>query len=97
MFVLYPMKAPTRRDERRHHVVEMLRDAYATELSLTSFEQADVPQFLEGTGALVLDRVSRLAYMVRSQRASEIVAERLMRRLGFELVAFSASGTWWRH
>lgn len=55
--VLYSMKAVTRRNERRHHIIAFLRRMYAKEISFVDYENDDLPRILEGTGSLVLDRV----------------------------------------
>lgn len=59
--MLYPMKAPNRRKERRPeflHRLFMFR-RYTNVFDLTRHEEAPEPKFLEGTGSLVLDRVHR--------------------------------------
>jgi len=93
-FVLYPMKHPTRRGERRPHIIETFRKLYPVEIDLTHWENDDL--YLEGTGALVLDRNGGKVYCVLSQRSSEIVArdcvEQLSAQLGrpLELILFAA-------
>ncbi|APX34153.1 amidinotransferase [Brachybacterium sp. P6-10-X1] len=66
--VLYPMCAPNRRAERRADVVTHLRERFAVRrvLDLSGYE--DRSRFLEGTGAMVLDHVGRIAYACRSRR-----------------------------
>jgi hypothetical protein len=46
--------------------------------------------FLEGTGAMVLDHVSRVAYTARSHRADTHVLERFCTDFGYEPMAFDA-------
>ncbi len=46
--------------------------------------------FLEGTGAMVLDHVSRVAYTARSYRADTHVLERFCTDFGYEPMAFEA-------
>ena len=66
--LLCPMYAPNRRRERRHDVIEQLQqNCGATEvLDWTAAE--DYGQFLEGTGAVVIDHEQQVAYGCRSQR-----------------------------
>jgi hypothetical protein len=60
--VLYPMAAPSRRRERRGDVVEGLRERYAVSQVLDLSPVELEGRYLEGTGALVLDHVHRIAY-----------------------------------
>ncbi len=59
---LYPMYSPNRRRERRADVIEMLKAEYRVQdvIDYSGLEYDDV--FLEGTGAMVLDHVARIAY-----------------------------------
>jgi len=91
--VLYPMYAENRRAERRTEVV----DAVVREtgfkvrrlLDLTHYEKAG--RFLEGTGSLVLDHFSRVAYACRSPRTDQAVATEWAREMGYELELFTAT------
>jgi hypothetical protein len=91
--VLYPMQAVSRRAERRDAIV----DAVAREtgfvvrrtLDLTHHEKEG--RFLEGTGSLVLDHVSRVAYACRSPRTDESVAREWGAALGYSLEFFTAT------
>jgi hypothetical protein len=96
--VLYPMHAENRRAERRQEAI----DAVVREtgfkvrrlLDLTAHEKAG--RYLEGTGSLVLDHVSRVAYACRSPRTNEDVAREWAHEMGYELEIFTAldeSGT----
>mmetsp|Transcript_39096 Transcript_39096/g.63357 ORF Transcript_39096/g.63357 Transcript_39096/m.63357 type:complete len:373 (+) Transcript_39096:105-1223(+) len=61
--VLYPMKVPNRRKERRPEFINRLMGfrRYTRIVDLTHQEVAsDRPAFLEGTGSLVLDRIRRV-------------------------------------
>jgi hypothetical protein len=91
--VLYPMYAENRRMERRTEVV----DAVAREtgfkvrriLDLTGHEKSG--RFLEGTGSLVLDHTTRVAYACRSPRTDQAVAQEWAREMGYELELFTAT------
>src|SRR5690606_41696501 len=46
--------------------------------------------FLEGTGAMVLDHVDRVAYVVRSNRADPVLLERFCTHFNYEPMVFDA-------
>ena len=87
---LYPMYAVNRRGERRSDVIEMLKKEYRVQdvIDYSGLELDDV--FLEGTGAIVLDHVSRIAYVARSNRADPIALERFCTNFGYEPIVFDA-------
>jgi hypothetical protein len=91
--VLYPMYAETRRAERRTEVVDaVVRETgfqVRRTLDLTSHEKAG--RFLEGTGSLVLDHHSRVAYACRSPRTDQEVAREWAGEMGYELEMFTAT------
>ena len=47
--------------------------------------------FLEGTGAMVLDHIDRVAYAVESHRTSPIALERFCTHFNYEPMAFAAA------
>ena len=59
---VYPMYASNRRHERRADVLELLKSHYRVQaiVDYSGLEPDGI--FLEGTGAMVLDHVSRVAY-----------------------------------
>jgi hypothetical protein len=87
---VYPMYASNRRHERRADVLEMLKSRYRlqTIVDYSGLEPDGV--FLEGTGAMVLDHVSRVAYAARSHRMDAHVLERFCTDFGYEPMAFDA-------
>lgn len=89
--VLYPMMAENRRAERRHDIIEALKDEYKVEeiIDLTHFEKEG--KFLEGTGSMVLDRRYKIAYACLSPRTHPDVLQAFADAMGYELVIFSAS------
>ncbi|WP_299842539.1 citrulline utilization hydrolase CtlX [uncultured Roseovarius sp.] len=93
---IYPMYAESRRRERRWDVIEMLkRDYRVAEVTDYSGLEPDGLS-LEGTGAMVLDHIGRLAFVARSHRADPILLERFCTRFGYEPIVFDAvddSGT----
>ncbi len=62
---VYPMYASNRRHERRADVLELLKSEYRVQtiVDYSGLEPDGI--FLEGTGAMVLDHVSRVAYAAR--------------------------------
>ena len=87
---IYPMYASNRRHERRADVLEMLKSHYRVQtiVDYSGLEPDGI--FLEGTGAMVLDHVSRVAYTARSHRADTHVLERFCTDFGYEPMAFDA-------
>lgn len=89
VFCLYPMRAPSRRRERRADIVGALKASYGGCLDLTSYE--DTGQYLEGTGSLVLDHITRTAYASISPRTDPEIADHWATEMGFELVLFRST------
>ncbi len=87
---LYPMYSPNRRLERRMDVIEMLKAQYRVQdvIDYSGLEADGL--FLEGTGAMVLDHVARVAYTARSNRANAIALERFATHFNYEPMAFDA-------
>ncbi|CAB3753256.1 amidinotransferase [Burkholderia puraquae] len=88
---LYPMYSPNRRRERRADVIEMLKAEYRVQdvIDYSGLEYDDV--FLEGTGAMVLDHVARIAYTARSRRADPVALERFCTNFNFEPICFDTA------
>jgi hypothetical protein len=90
--VLFPMMAPNRRLERRLDIVERLSTMHGFRISsvidLSGWEAES--KFLEGTGSMVLDRVTRVAYACLSPRTHLDVLIDFCHRLDFEPVPFAA-------
>ena len=88
---VYPMCVPNRRTERRSDVIELLKERYRVQdvIDYSGLEQDGV--YLEGTGAMVLDHESRIAYTARSNRADPIALERFCTHFGYEPMAFDAA------
>jgi len=93
---LYPMALPSRRRERRADVIEMLKAEYRVQdvIDYSGLEHDNL--FLEGTGAMVLDHISNIAFVARSQRADPVALERFCTHFNFEPMVFTtadAAGT----
>ncbi|WP_414448705.1 citrulline utilization hydrolase CtlX [Burkholderia sp. 22PA0099] len=89
--VLYPMRAPNRRQERDGPVLGALanRVAWPRTFDLSAYEREN--RFLEGTGSVVFDRDARLCYACRSPRTDAGLLDALARRLGYQAFAFDAA------
>jgi hypothetical protein len=89
---LFPMYSALRRRERRHDIVEELRKHYrVTEvIDYSPFEEEDC--CLEGTGSLVLDHLSKIAYVSLSNRSNPKVIRRFSGDFGYEPVTFTSIG-----
>jgi len=88
---LYPMVSPSRRRERRADIIELLKTQYRVQdvIDYSGLELDDV--FLEGTGAMVLDHLARIAYTARSRRADPIALERFCTHFNYEPLCFNTS------
>ncbi|WP_299949606.1 citrulline utilization hydrolase CtlX [uncultured Ruegeria sp.] len=87
---VYPMKAKNRRLERRQDILEMLKVEYRVQdiIDYSGLEPDGL--FLEGTGAMVLDHIDRVAYAVESDRTNPIALERFCTHFNFEPMVFAA-------
>ncbi|MFT4088672.1 MAG: arginine deiminase-related protein, partial [Gordonia sp. (in: high G+C Gram-positive bacteria)] len=87
---VYPMYAANRRGERRADVIDFLKHHYRVQevIDYSGMEQDGI--YLEGTGAMVLDHSTRLAYAARSRRADPLLLERFCTTFGYEPMLFDA-------
>jgi len=88
--ILYPMKAISRRRERRNSLIGHLSTRYQNVVNITTSEYGRKPHFLEGTGSIILDRVNHIAYVLLSERSHEEVCIEWKRATGYELILFRA-------
>ena len=88
--VLYPMLAPNRRAERKPGFIRSIMEAAGTKRVIDLSEYENEGKFLEGTGSMVLDRKTKVAYACLSPRTSEEVLERFCNELGYRAVVFNA-------
>ncbi len=88
---IYPMYSPNRRLERRSDVIELLKREYRVQdvIDYSGLEHDGV--FLEGTGAMVLDHLARVAYTAASNRAHAVALERFCTHFNFEPMAFDTA------
>ena len=91
--VLYPMRDPSRRAERREAVIDTVKAHLdfieRRRIDLTGEEKHG--RFLEGTGSLVLDHQARIAYACRSPRTSEELVREWARLMDYEPFVFDAA------
>jgi hypothetical protein len=91
--VLYPMRDPTRRAERREAVLDCVK----AQLGFRETRRIDLSgeerrgRYLEGTGSLVLDHGARVAYACRSPRTDEALVREWARLLDYEPFLFDAA------
>ena len=87
---IYPMFSASRQRERRPDIIEMLKDEYRVQdvIDYSGLEKDGF--YLEGTGAMVLDHIGRVAYAVRSNRTNEVALERFCTHFNFEPMVFDA-------
>jgi len=89
-WVLYPMFAPNRRLERKQHVIDRVLEKFDAHemIDLSAFENQDI--FLEGTGSMVLDRDSRIAYACLSRRTNTVVLNEFCKKMNYTPIVFDA-------
>jgi hypothetical protein len=85
---LYPMFAENRRLERKPEVIETIKRRFEINqtIDLSVFESEN--KFLEGTGSMVLDRESKIAYACLSPRTDKELFELFCRKAGYKPVSF---------
>ncbi|WP_421782367.1 citrulline utilization hydrolase CtlX [Kiloniella litopenaei] len=88
---IYPMTAVSRRQERRLDIIDMLKQVYRVQEVVDYSGQEQDGRYLEGTGAMVLDHVERVAYVCQSRRSDPVLLERFCSRFNYEPVIFDAS------
>lgn len=87
---IYPMYAKNRRKERRADIIELLKEQYRVQdvIDYSGLMYDEI--YLEGTGAMVLDHVERVAYAAQSNRTDSHALERFCSHFNFEPMMFNA-------
>lgn len=87
---IYPMYAKNRRKERRTDIIELLKEQYRVQdvIDYSGLMYDEI--YLEGTGAMVLDHIERVAYAARSNRTDSHALERFCSHFNFEPMFFDA-------
>src|SRR5213082_1530546 len=90
---LFPMYSALRRRERRHDIIEELRQHYRVSevIVYSGFEEKGC--CLEGTGSLVLDHVNKIAYVSLSNRSNPKAIRRFAEDFSYEPVTFISIGS----
>ncbi len=90
---LFPMFAKNRQRERRSDVIDMLKRDFRVSdvIDYSGLEHDGLA--LEGTGAMVLDHIGRIAFVAKSNRADPVVLERFCTHFNYEPIAFDAQDT----
>src|SRR5436309_6200901 len=83
---LFPMYSALRRRERRQHIVEELRKDYRVTQVIDYSLFEDEGCYLEGTGSLVLDHPSKIAYVSLSNRSNPKMIQRFVDDVVYESV-----------
>lgn len=88
--VLYPMFAVNRRLERKPGVLQRVEEQFRVDatIDLSGYEKESL--FLEGTGSMVLDRDSRIAYACLSPRTDRQVLEDFCIKMDYQPEVFIA-------
>lgn len=88
---VYPMFNPSRRRERRTDMLDFLKQHYRVQdvIDYSGLEADDL--FLEGTGAMVLDHLARIAFTARSNRADPLALERFATHFNYEPLVFDTA------
>jgi hypothetical protein len=86
--VLYPMFAPNRQLERRMDIIEELKNTFLISEIIDLSENEKNNKFLEGTGSIVFDHLSRKAYACISPRTNKDLFIDLCAQLNYEPISF---------
>lgn len=89
--VIYPMYCENRRLEVNPSILSSLEDDFIINKKVDYSDLAAKHQYLEGTGAMVLDHNKGIAYAVRSKRMDEAVLRQFCEEVGFTPCVFGAS------
>jgi len=89
--ILYPMATSNRRLERRQDLIQWFIDNFKINKIIDLTEHENDDNFLEGTGSIVFDYQSRVAYACESVRTNDKVLTELCNKLNFEKFLMEAS------
>jgi hypothetical protein len=91
---LCPMFAPDRRIERDKFLGKLVEDIDSEEIEVVDYAfEEKAGKFLEGTGAIVLDRVNRKAFACISPRADVELFHKFCEKFNYQPIEFSAYQT----
>jgi hypothetical protein len=88
--ILYPLCTVNRRPERRSEIINKLKRQYQITnlIDLSVYEKEG--KFLEGTGSIVFDHKSKIAYACLSARTDKILFEYCAKILDYKAISFYA-------
>lgn len=88
---IYPMYAPNRRTEKRDDILQALAKIYQVNnvLDWTEFEAEAM--YLEGTGSMVIDHISKIVYACLSPRTHESLVQKFAAANGYQAITFTAA------
>ncbi|WP_436515894.1 citrulline utilization hydrolase CtlX [Ekhidna sp. To15] len=89
----YPMYAENRRLERRDDVINKLQETFLVNNVHSFAHWENKGKFLEGTGSMILDRPSKIAYASLSERTNEDVLNDFCEKAGYESMTFTSFQT----
>lgn len=87
---LYPMATESRRPERNPQILEHLKERFVVSkvVDISSHERQN--QFLESTGVMVFDHLSKHVYVNLSARCNEKILRQHAAEIGYNLIIFQA-------
>jgi hypothetical protein len=87
------MFAPSRRAERKEHILEKIYQRFriTNKIDLSHYEKYNL--FLEGTGSMVLDRENKIAFACLSPRTNKKVLDDFCNKMNYEPISFTAVDT----
>lgn len=88
--ILYPMHAPNRRNERRLDIIEALKKNFCISKLIDYSGYEKEKKYLEGTGSVVFDHKSKIAYACLSPRTNKELFVKLCDLLGYKAISFYA-------
>ncbi|RRS10541.1 amidinotransferase [Pseudoalteromonas sp. J010] len=87
---IYPMYAPNRRLEVRSDIIDFLRAQYQV-TNINDYSHLTAEEiFLEGTGSMVIDHQTKVAYAVESKRTNTDLVNQVCQQLGLQAEIFNA-------
>lgn len=88
-FILYPMFAENRRRERHPRAIEMIKKNFSAKhmVDLSGREKENL--FLEGTGSIVFDHGSRIAYAALSPRTDKTLLNEVCASISYKALPYS--------
>lgn len=90
--ILYPMMNENRRNERNTDVLDLLEEnGHKTQKVIDLSHKEEFGEFLEGTGSMVIDYKSKIAYACVSPRTDVSLFSETAKLLGLEAFSFNAT------